>query len=179
LYSDFAGSGSPLVTYRSTASGGNVGINGTAPASLLSVNGNGATGYTFYVNSGTSGLNGRVYAANLTTSAGVQNGYICQATTDELIADSGLCLASSARFKDWLADMTCEEASRIVQNMKPGWFRYKNIGMPPERADWTVHAGFLAEEVEKVEPRLVNHEKDGRPHGVQYEMYSAVITRYL
>ena len=51
--------------------------------------------------------------------------------------------------------------------------------MPPERADWTQHAGFLAEEVEKVEPRLVNHDKEGRPHGVQYEMYSAVLTRYL
>ncbi len=156
-----------------------IGNNFTAPLSLVSVNGNGATGYTLYVNSGTSGLNGRVYMGALTTSAAVQTDYLCLASTGEVIADTGLCLASTAKVKNWLSDMTCLEVQRIISGMRPGWFQYKNEGMPPERADWSIHAGFLAEDVEKVEPRLVNYSRDGEVRGVQYDMYAAILTKFL
>lgn len=134
-------------------------------------------GYIFYVAAGTSGLNGRVYMKNITTSAGLQTAVLCQSSAGEVIADSIACLASSRRFKNDLGNMSTDYAFGLAMNMKPVKFSYKNEGWDKDRADWSEHFGFFAEDVAKLEPRLVNFEHDGiTPRGVQYDMYTAVLT---
>ena len=91
--------GSPIVLSQ-----GNVAIGSTiAPVSLLSVNGNGATGYTFYVNAGTSGLAGRVYMSGLTTASAATSADLCLSGS-EVVNDSALCVVSARRFKNTIED---------------------------------------------------------------------------
>lgn len=152
-------------------------------------------GYVFSVEAGTSRMNGRVYAANLIASSGLQTGVVCISASGELINDSVACLASSRRFKTILdpygnhidaltaapnLGLMNIDALALVMKMQPVQFTYKNEGWNPDRADWSEHFGFFAEDVAKIEPRLVNFEHDGvTPHGVQYDMYTAVLTKAI
>jgi hypothetical protein len=148
--------------------------------SPLSINPNGgaviigagtATGYTFFVNAGTSGLQGRVYTPNISAETGTKAAMCLDTVTGEVEVNTGVstCIISSLRFKDWLGDLSCGESLRIVKEMQPGTFRYKG--------DPTEHFGFAAEQVAVVEPRLVVFEKDGSPRSVEYELYTAVLTK--
>ncbi len=133
-------------------------------------------GYSFFVNSGTSGLNGRVYMPNLTTSAGTQTSVLCGGANGEIIADSIACIASTRRVKHDIFNFTGNGLD-IVDRMQPVTFVYNNEGFAAERADWSTHYGFVAEDVEKIDARLVAYGADGLPRTVQYENYTAVLTK--
>ena len=47
------------------------------------------------------------------------------------------------------------------------WYRSICEGDPKENSYW----GFIAEEVEEIDPRLVHHNAEGAPDGVQYDRY--------
>jgi trimeric autotransporter adhesin len=81
----------------------------------------------------------------------------------------GTIIPSSARFKENIKLM--DKASDGLLSLKPVIFNYKKhldaAGQP--------QFGLVAEEVEKVNPALVVHDKDGKPLTVRYEAVNAML----
>jgi hypothetical protein len=76
---------------------------------------------------------------------------------------------SSARFKEQIKPMG--NASEAILALKPVTFRYKKE-IDPER---TPEFGLVAEDVEKVNPDLVERDVDGKPYTVRYEAVNAML----
>jgi hypothetical protein len=76
---------------------------------------------------------------------------------------------SSARFKEGIKPM--DKASEAILALKPVSFRYKEEVDP----DKTPQFGLVAEEVEKVDPKLVIHDEQGKPFTVRYEAVNAML----
>ena len=76
------------------------------------------------------------------------------------------CLASSARFKENITVRSNADALKVVTALEPVTFTYKkSADMGSEK-----HNGFIAEQVVKVAPDLVDFEKDGKtPRAVKYQ----------
>ena len=76
---------------------------------------------------------------------------------------------SSKRFKEAIKPM--DKASEVLLALTPVTFRYKKeldpTGMP--------QFGLVAEDVEKVSPNLVVHDKEGKPHSVRYDQVNAML----
>jgi Chaperone of endosialidase len=77
--------------------------------------------------------------------------------------------SSSKRFKDAIEAMG--NASEALLALRPVTFRYKE-GIDPNR---TAQFGLVAEDVEKVNPELVVHDKEGRPYTVRYDAVNAML----
>lgn len=71
---------------------------------------------------------------------------------------------SSAKYKTDVETMEDEYADAIL-NLRPVWYR-SNCDV--DNKEWS-HWGFIAEEVEEIDPRLVFHDEDGTPESVQYD----------
>jgi hypothetical protein len=78
-------------------------------------------------------------------------------------------VVSSARFKDDIKPMN--KASEAILALKPVIFRYKQELDP----DGIPQFGFVAEQVEKVNPDLVARDDDGKPYSVRYEAVNAML----
>jgi hypothetical protein len=76
---------------------------------------------------------------------------------------------SSRRFKRDIKPMN--DASETLFALQPVTFRYKNEIDP----DGIPQFGLIAEEVEKVDPDLVVHDKEGKPNTVRYEQINAML----
>ena len=76
-------------------------------------------------------------------------------------------MSSSRRFKREIKEM--DNASKAIHALKPVTFQYKsdNTGTP--------QFGLIAEEVAKVNPDLVVHDKDGKPYSVRYDQVNAML----
>ena len=78
-------------------------------------------------------------------------------------------LVSSRRFKDDIQPM--DKCSNALFSLRPVSFRYKRE-IDPERMS---QFGLIAEEVEKVNPALVLHDKEGKPYSVRYDQVNAML----
>jgi hypothetical protein len=136
---------------------GKVGIGTTTPAGVLSVKGTG-------------------FWSGLTSSGATQSASICLSVSNELIADSGVCIVSSERFKDNISKLS--PSLEEVLKLNPVSFTYKKTGNPlfDGRGE---QVGLIAEQVEKIDPRLVEYGADGKPYSVRYENLSAVLIKAL
>ena len=76
---------------------------------------------------------------------------------------------SSRRFKDGIKPM--DKASESLFVLKPVMFRYKKKIDPTSTSQF----GLVAEEVEKVDPALVVHDKEGKPYSVRYDQVNAML----
>src|SRR5205085_8260019 len=76
---------------------------------------------------------------------------------------------SSARFKEAIKPMGT--ASKAILALKPVSFRYKEEVDP----DATPQFGLVAEEVDKIDPKLVMHDEQGKPFTVRYEAVNAML----
>ncbi|MBO0695097.1 MAG: tail fiber domain-containing protein, partial [Verrucomicrobia bacterium] len=76
---------------------------------------------------------------------------------------------SSRRFKQDIKPM--DKRSEAVLALKPVTFRYKKEIDPEAKSQF----GLVAEDVEKVNPDLVVHDKDGKPYSVRYEQVNAML----
>jgi len=76
---------------------------------------------------------------------------------------------SSKRFKEAIKPM--DKASEVLLALTPVTFRYKKELDPAG----TPRFGLVAEDVEKVSPNLVVHDKDGKPHSVRYDQVNAML----
>ena len=105
----------------------------------------------------------KTYIAGLTTAV-TGSTVVVNATTHQV----GM-MPSSARFKDEIKPMN--EASEAILALKPVTFRYKK-DIDPDR---TQQYGLVAEEVEKVNPNLVVHDKEGKPYSVRYDQVNVML----
>jgi hypothetical protein len=102
-------------------------------------------------------------------------GVLCLSTGNEVLKLSGVstCIVSSGRFKH---DITTLETSGLdlVNALRPVAFKYNNdsIGLGEQ-------LGFIAEDVELLDPRLVVHGGDGLPFSVRYENMTAVLAKAI
>lgn len=110
----------------------------------------------------------RIFADGLTASAGLQTAVICQSSAGELIADSVACLASSARFKTILG---YAEVGAIDKIMRLPIYRWKYNEEGIFKSDgWTrERIGPTAEEIVKIDPRLVGYDNEGRVRNISTE----------
>jgi hypothetical protein len=76
---------------------------------------------------------------------------------------------SSARFKDEIKPM--DKASEAILALTPVTFRYKK----EIDAERTPQFGLVAEEVEKVNPDLIERDKEGKPYTVRYDQVNAML----
>ena len=76
---------------------------------------------------------------------------------------------SSARFKEAIKPM--DKASEAILALKPVTFRYKADIDP----DGIPQFGLIAEEVEKVDPKLVGRDENGAVMTVRYEAVNAML----
>jgi hypothetical protein len=89
---------------------------------------------------------------------------------DAVVVDSNGQLgtvASSERFKKDIATM--DKASEAVLSLRPVTFHYKTD------TKGTPQFGLIAEEVAKVNPKLVLPDKDGKPYTVRYDAVNAML----
>jgi hypothetical protein len=78
-------------------------------------------------------------------------------------------MTSSERFKESIQPM--DRLSEALFSLNPVAFRYKKEIDPKG----TRQLGLVAEEVEKVNPDLVVHDKEGKPYSVRYEQVNAML----
>lgn len=78
-------------------------------------------------------------------------------------------LVSSRRFKEDIRPM--DKASKAILALKPVTFRYKKEIEPNSG----IMYGLIAEDVEKIDPNLVTHDKTGDPETVRYEAVNAML----
>src|SRR5205823_4606694 len=78
-------------------------------------------------------------------------------------------IQSSARYKDNIKPM--DKASEAILKLEPVTFRYKQELDP----DGVTQFGLIAEQVEKVNPKLVVRDEDGKLSTVRYEAVNAML----
>jgi uncharacterized coiled-coil protein SlyX len=120
---------------------------------------------------GAAGLNDTTWIRNInTTSQGFianTNNYVTVRMTDGRLGFSAI--VSSRRYKEDIKPM--DKASEALLALKPVTFRLKGELDPSHRPQW----GLIAEEVEKVNPDLVDRNSKGEVESVRYDMVNAML----
>lgn len=117
---------------------------------------------------------GKVYFPSTASSGATQTGYWCYDGNGQLIRDTVTCLISALKFKK---DVTPINAGLDeVLRLTPVNYYLKN---PMSENDKGEQFGFIADEAEKVDPRLVTYDANGDVHGYRYEQYTAVLTKAI
>ena len=132
-------------------------------------------GYGGAMFDGTTQFNSSLFATGLSNGTGGDALCIDDSFgggTYEITSSGGsTCTVSSQRFKHDITPLT-DSGLAVVNALSPVSFRYNNTNK--------LRLGFIAEEVQKVEPRLVFYEKDGvTVRGINYEDMSAVIVNAI
>ena len=117
-------------------------------------------------------VNGSVALQNLSLSTGTPVAVCIDPTTFEITVNTGAqtCSVSSKRFKHNIE--TLESGLALVNKLRPVSFDLNSNNQP--------RIGFIAEEVAKVESRLVFTEANGKsPRGVRYEDMTALLAKAI
>jgi hypothetical protein len=64
-----------------------------------------------------------------------------------------------------------DKRSEVILALNPVTFRYKNDVHP----DSTPQFGLVAEDVDKIDPKLVVHDQEGKPYTVRYDAVNAML----
>lgn len=119
---------------------------------------------------------GVLNAPNLSSSSAPTTGTLCWTTGTGLVNvdTTTTCLLSSARYKEHIRDLD----SGLSQVMK---LRPVSYQLRPQYDPTHVGAqvGLLAEDVAKIDSRLVSLESDGSPHAVRYQQLTAVLIKAI
>jgi hypothetical protein len=107
-------------------------------------------------------------------AAGGANREVCVDANGKLWGTTGTCNTSSRRFKDQIANMA-DSSSKLFQ-LHPVTFLYKAQYDDGSRS---LQYGLIAEEVLKVYPEMVTHDKDGQPSGVKYQLLAPMLLNEL
>lgn len=160
LYTNATGAATTPTERLHVDAGGNIGIASTTPWRRLSV-------------VGTMAINGL-------TSSTAGNAVCILANFDVVNAGGTTCIASSGKTKKNVNTLSGVEATRIVMGLRPKVYENREGG--------DIRFGFIAEDAEKIDPRLVEYAidditlpngitiKKGDPHGFDYLRYTAVLT---
>lgn len=153
-----------------TLSTGNIGIGTTTPWRKFSVN-------------------GTVGFAGLTTSGSSQTDNLCLSSTFEVISDTAACVVSAQRFKQNIDPLDTNATLNEVMKLQPVSFNYKpdfNGALQSNPNYSTEQVGFIADAVQKIDPRLVTVEtattsfegttySPGTVQSVRYENMTALL----
>ena len=129
----------------------------------IDIGSTGGGGESSTIRIGTSGSQTRAFISGI-------NGVPVTGTGVIVASDGQLgVVPSSGRFKDNIKSMN--NASEELLTLKPVTFRYnKKI----DRAG-VEQFGLVAEDVEKVNPDLVVHDKEGKPYSVRYDQVNVML----
>jgi hypothetical protein len=141
--------------YAAEFLGGNVGIGTTSPWRTFSVN-------------------GTVALAGLTGDSADQK-VLCLTAGNEVVANTGSsCITSSQRFKNSIQALDATSGLAEVLKLNPVSFNYNdNIGIPGTQV------GFIAEQMQQVDPRLVVLDASNNPFTVRYENLTAILAKAI
>lgn len=128
------------------------------------------------VNTGGMAVNKRVWMNGLTSSGSTQTDYLCLSSAGEVIADTIACLASSERFKEKIETLPVNLSIRLVEGFRAKSWRYKHEdgSVFPGRY-YRERIGLTAEDVARIDPRLVEYDADGQPRAIDYNAVVALI----
>jgi len=149
----------------------NVGVGSNAGANLTTGNNNIEIGANVLGNAGEANTIrlGKQGTQKSTFIAGIAGTALSGSTVVVSSAGKLGVAGSSARFKEAIQPM--DAASETILALKPVTFRYKEEVDP----DGAPQFGLVAEDVEKVDRRLVVHDEDGKPFTVRYEAVNAML----
>ncbi|OGY67963.1 MAG: hypothetical protein A3H63_00690 [Candidatus Harrisonbacteria bacterium RIFCSPLOWO2_02_FULL_45_10c] len=156
------GSSTPALYIGGLNQNGNVGI-GTIPGQAYKLHVTGAIAF--------DGLT--AYGSNVSY-------YVCLTSALEVVSDTVSCLASSLRYKDGITDI--DSGLEEVLKLHPVNFYYKPTGNPKLDSDPNRSAqqfGFIAEEVQKIDSRLIGLNSSGTPETFRYENFTAVLAKAI
>jgi hypothetical protein len=145
------------------ALGIDAGENLTVGSNNIDIGNSGIAADSHTMRIGTQGTQIRTFIAGISGTAVTGTPVVVNASGQLGVA------ACSARYKDRITPM--EDASEAILALKPVTFQYKKE-IDPEG----VHQfGLVAEDVEKVNPDLVVHDKEGKPYTVRYDAVNAML----
>ncbi len=122
-------------------------------------------------------LGGKLLATGLSsdsTTIGIP-GVLCLSSGNEVIKLAGVstCIVSSQRFKHDINSLSVSGID-MVNSLRPVAFTYNG-----DNGSLGEQLGFIAEEVEQIDPRLVVHDAQGLPFSVRYENFTAVLAKAI
>ena len=148
---------------KNIALGSLAGSNLTSGDNNIDIGNSGAGAESDTIRIGDSALQNRTFVAGI-------SGIPVTGSTVVVDANGQLGVApSSARFKDNVKAM--DKTSEAILVLKPVTFRYKKELDP----SGTSQFGLVAEDVEKINPALVVHDKEGKPYSVRYDAVNGML----
>jgi hypothetical protein len=110
------------------------------------------------------------------SNTGAQSGYLCFSTTNGDITydPTNTCLVSSRRYKQNITPLNTGLAE--VMRLRPVSYELRPEYNP---AHIGRQIGFIAEDVQKIESRLVPLDAEGKPRSVEYAQMSAMLVRAI
>ncbi|KND46770.1 MAG: hypothetical protein AB201_03475, partial [Parcubacteria bacterium C7867-006] len=138
-------------TSNITEVSGNVGIGTTTPTTTLAVQGN-------------------VTLAGLSTTS-VGSSAVCLSNSNELTVNSGSTNCGTQRRVDMQNIASSTSGLELVKKLNPVEFSYSNSSEG--------HLGFIADEVDLLEPRLVNHDAFGTSTSIRYDELTSVLAKSI
>lgn len=122
---------------------------------------------------------GHVFFPQLVTDAAAHTYTMCgESTTFEARWDTTTCVVSAAKFKMNIKDLDVGLAELL--KVRPVEFNYKPTGDSNYDNNRNIkhqQIGVIADEVEKVDDRLVTYDNKGEIKGFNYEQFTAWITK--
>jgi len=151
-------------------------VYGSANSGGLLLGTPGATAITMVTNN-TAALNisgaQAISMPGLAASSAAQTGTVCWTTGGNLTVDTTLaCLSSSRRFK--MDDRPLDAGLATVMKLRPVAYQLRPEYNPEHLGE---QVGLMAEEVGKIDDRLIAHDPDGEARGVRYMQLTAVLVR--
>lgn len=130
----------------------------------------GVIGTTF----ATYGTGGAVGFPNLAATSAAQTGTVCWTTvTGNLTVDTTVaCLASTIKVKEAVEPL--DVGLSEVMALRPISYHLKKEYNPMNLGRMV---GFIAEEADKIDPRLVSRDSKGEINGFRYMQYTSVLTK--
>lgn len=144
---------------------------GTGNARTLTLQSTNSSGTetTFAVGNGdTLKLAGHIIATGLTTEPSTQSTLcVTNGGGEVFINAAATCTVSSRRFKENIAPLSDAFAAASVEGLRPVTFNYINGKAKA--------IGLIAEEVARIDPRLVSYDAQRRPNSVNYEQVTVLL----
>jgi hypothetical protein len=103
------------------------------------------------------------FSSNLTANTGAAAASLCLGSNYEVTrnTDNETCIASSLRFKQNIETLTPGLALNIINQLQPVTYEFIS-------ASGKLRYGFIAEDVEKINPHLVSYDEQNLPYSVRY-----------
>ena len=117
---------------------------------------------------------GTVYFQNLTADTAT-GAFVCIGAAGEIYKKGTACAGiSSLRYKENVTDLTYGLSE--VMHLSPKFFTLKKEVFPQSGRR---QVGLIAESVYPVIPEVVELDKDGLPESINYDAYTAVLTKAI